>query len=214
MKPMKPWLARLGVIGTSLLLVIGGIPQQAHARTTFVVLYRATMTLSGGMGYMLMTLGPQTPSFSCLPLPTATTPNCHPVYDHQRALEYSQSTLPASCRDDFTHANKAGKAPKQTGDCTFGGSGEITGHCGLNGGQITLVLTNSAGQLYSLSLHFTEAGGKVAFTGHWSKPGTGQQGKVLGSAKNIVNPLQGGSCTNKTARTFEVVDGTLTGTAA
>jgi hypothetical protein len=81
----------------------------------------------------------------------------------------------------------------------------VAGNCGLSTGQVTadvLVLSLT----YRVDVHFTALGGLLILEGHARKIGSSKTGLVVGAVAAIPpTPVTGGgTCLNKTARTFTI----------
>ena len=210
---MRSRLVRLGVVAAGVLGLFGTYLPAAHANTTLEAVFLADVTVTGGIGYPVVTLPvpPPVPGRTCLPLNGVLDAvddlvNCHFVYDHQRAVTGGS----AECEDVAANVDKPGKAPAHAGPCQFLVWGTVTGHCGLSGGQVFVTFTDALGQTFTLDLHFNGVGTVLAFTGHWHKAGSNQHGKVVAEAVAVPVPEIGGrSCLTKTQEQF-LVAGTAT----
>lgn len=176
----------------------------AHALTVVDTVFSATVTVTGGIGDPLTTLEPDPrPRFDCLPLQgDVLTVNCHSVYHHQRQVTVASNI----CLEMALHPAK--NAPLgQAGACSFTGTGFVTGHCGLSGGQLFLTYVDSAGGITVISLHFEDIGPYVLIMGHWSSASLGQHGLIGGMANAVPVPDPSGqrSCAQKTQEDFVIV---------
>lgn len=198
---------RLAALAVGVLAMVGAVTPPAHATTIIETTFIAQVTVTGGIGYPVITLPtPTVPTVQCLdPLPDGNpVPNCHTHYnDHIRPATIDSRFV---CTDESTHINKPGKALEHTGACSFQGSGYVTGHCGLGGGQFQGFYRDSLGQTYFFQIHFTDNFGQWAITGHVTKQSTGRTGKITGEANAMPVPEPGGqSCTTKTQRDFILI---------
>lgn len=196
---------RLAALAVGVLAMVGATAPPASATTIIETTFVGSATVTGGLGYPVVTLPtPTTPRVDCLdPLPDGNpVPNCHTHYvDHEHNVVVASDI---ECRDESTNIDKPGKAPQHTGGCVFNGSGHVSGHCGLSGGQVTGTYRDSLGQLYDFSVHFTGVGGELVVTGHVTKQATGRHGKITGEVTAAPDVLgtTGQSCTTKNQQRF------------
>ncbi|MDQ3756774.1 MAG: hypothetical protein M3394_02870 [Actinomycetota bacterium] len=198
--------AKLAVLAAGLLGLLGTNVPAAHAQTVVATVFVANINVAGGLGYPVLTLPipPTIGDLECLPLTGGNPvldaiPNCHLDNDeHLRAVTVSSNV----CVDATVSVTPPDAS---AGACVFQGGGYVEGHCGLSGGQVTVTFTDSAGNTYTISIHFTGVGGALVLTGHVT--GGGTNGKFLGAALAIppTPTTPGQSCLNKTANDFLVV---------
>ena len=215
---------KLAVLFASILGLVGTVVPPAHADYVFDAAFTAVANLDGPLGY------PGTPVGSTDLVPGVTTPlptlecnlplnvlgttesltNCHVDYHHNTRVVTAGS---ATCTQVGV-ATPDKSLASGVSDCLFAGSGTVSGYCGLSGGQIKNINYFNGHAFVTLDIHFDGVASLLVITGHWFKPSENpdQHGKVVGVVVAIppLPTLTAGSCTNKTATTFQLV-GTATG---
>ncbi|MDQ3756412.1 MAG: hypothetical protein M3394_00975 [Actinomycetota bacterium] len=208
-------LIRLAAVAAGLLGMLGTTVQPAHATNVWAGAFVGTATLSGGLGYPVITL-PVTPlpELMCnLPLNglvTSAIPNCHlhnPDQSHQRNVSAS-ATVCVGLSVNILKAEPPVSGPL----CSFFVAGYVTGHCGLSGGQVGGTVT-IGGNTYRVSVHFTGVGGTLVLIGHWTNAADpSHHGLLVGVTLAVPVPTVttdppglGNSCTQKTASVFNLV---------
>lgn len=193
-----------------------GLSTPAHSATTVEGTFVGIFTVTGGLGD-ISTLPPTTPTTTCLPLPSEfpTVDNCSVVYNSIRAASMGQTI----CEDTTANVGKVDKAPAGFGACALVLSGNISGHCGQNGGQMTGFYIDSTGNVFEVDVHYNSTlgaptGGTLTMTGHATKAsGSDRQvGLIIVHAvATPPNPLftPDQSCLDVTARDWQIT-GTVT----
>ena len=218
---MRSRLARLGLLGVGVVALLGNTTPPASAHTDAVVTFIGTAILDGGLDAPCV-LGPD-PNGTLTGLPCPPTPttvldlplqgypvntNTHVEWMGNRRGVFISSSL---CTVEGVQGlNKPSPGP-YTHPCDFtSGAGPlpnyVLGHCGLSGGQVFVTLSDALGQIFDADIHFTSTV-TITFTGHWHKRGApSQHGKLVGelNATPAGTADPNNSCTNKTARIFEL----------
>jgi hypothetical protein len=219
---MRSPLVRLGMVVAGLVTLLGATTPPAHADLLATIVFEATAHVGPGLGYPCTTAGAGPFGFDTdylclttfpadigivgLPLPGSTShpenvvPNQHVTFHDNPNVVAFGSTL---CIGFGFSAGKLNTV--EAPSCTFGGTGTVTGHCGLAGGQVTGAGTLGT-QAFVFDLHFNAFGPDILITGHFSIDG--QNGKAIGTAVAIApTPFftPGESCFDLTAGTFELL---------
>jgi hypothetical protein len=226
---MKTTLSRLGMVAAGLVALLCTSAAPVGATTHLSAAFQGTMTLDGPFSYPCVgasaidiTLCPASPRLvTDLPLADDIVPtNFHIDYGHNKRHIISLGTT--VCEDAAENLNKNDKAPTHVGACDLlltpkttptADDNTVSGHCGLVGGQCTLLFTDALGQTFLLDIHFTSVfpPPTLLLTGHARKlTGSPQQtGKLVGEAEAVplpdnfpAPPPEGNSCLAKSATLF------------
>jgi hypothetical protein len=223
---MRSRIVRLGVLVVGLLGLLGVATPPAQARTIGTIVFDGTATLDGGLGYPCADATVDTSLPKCpqgvgnAGTPLVLTTKSLPLPTPAGAVElgqlpYIHGSLTRGfgfaadlCVDVMVNINKLGKAPAHAGPCAIGATGTVQGWCGLSTGLAAGTFTDALGQNWSFRIHFHGYGGQLIIRGHITKQTNtvGQTGLLVGvvNAAPPIATVTPGSCTNQTARDFQV----------